>query len=343
MSRFVLLLSSLLFWSTVVTAQPVETVTVAAQELPRQRVLDGVVEAVRQATVSARITGEVAAVFFDVDEFVPKGKVILRFKDTEQKARLARARAALKEAEARFADAKQEFDRISGLFQKKAVSKAEFDRAKAGLEAAEARIEAARAALAEAEEQLAHTVVRAPYAGVVIERHVEAGETVRVGQPLMTGLSLEKLRVRVDVPQTVIDAVRRHQNATVVLADGTELIPESLTIFPVAHTASHTFRVRLRLPEGRHGLYPGMLVKTRIEVGRERRLVVPARAVAHRSEVTAVYVVDEEGRVRMRQVRLGRLLADGRQEILAGLEAGERVARDPIRAGVVLKQQAEAK
>ncbi len=320
-------------------AQSLETTPATLQELPRERVLDGVVEAVRQATVSARITGEVAAVYFDVDQFVPKGKVIVRFKDTEQKARVAQTRAALKEAEARFADAKQDFDRIADLYRKKAVSKAEFDRAKAALEAAEARIEAARAALAEATEQLEHTVVRAPYAGVVIERHVEPGETARVGQPLMTGLSLEKLRVRVDVPQTVIDAVRQRRQAQVQLPDGRRLASEQVTIFPVAHTASHTFRVRVLLPDGQHGLYPGMLVKTRFQVGQERRLVVPASAVAHRSEVTAVYVVDEAGGVHMRQVQLGRRLADGRQEILSGLEAGERVALDPIRAGQVLKQQ----
>jgi len=79
-------------------------------------------------------------------------------------------------------------------------------------------------------------------------------------------------------------------------------------------------------------------VKTRFEVGRERRLVIPAQAVAHRSEVTAVYVVDEKGGVHMRQVQLGRRFADGRQEVLAGLAAGEQVALDPIRAGVILKQ-----
>ncbi len=337
MTRFAALLLSLSFLVPA-AAEPLPTTAATLEELPRLRTLDGVVEAVQRATVSARITGEVAAVYFDVDEFVSKDKVILRFKDTEQKARVARARAALKEAEARYADAKQEFDRIAGLYREKAVSKADLDRAKAALEAAEARIEAARAALAEAEEQLAHTVVRAPYAGVVIERHVEPGETVRVGQPLMTGLSLEKLRVRVDVPQTVIDAVRARRRAEIIAPDGQCLESDRVTIFPVAHTASHTFRVRVRLPDGRHGLYPGMLVKARFEVGRERRLVIPAQAVAHRSEVTAVYVVDEDGRVHMRQVQLGRRLADGRQEILAGLEAGERVALDPIRAGVVLKQ-----
>lgn len=338
MTRFAALLLTVFLIAPAAAEEPLPTVPAALQELPRLRTLDGVVEAVQRATVSARITGEVAEVYFDVDEFVPKGKVILRFKDTEQKARVARARAALKEAEARYADAKQEFDRIAGLYRKKAVSKADLDRAKAALEAAEARIEAARAALAEAEEQLAHTVVRAPYAGVVIERHVEPGETVRVGQPLMTGLSLEKLRVRVDVPQTVIDAVRARRLAEIIAPDGQRLESDQVTIFPVAHTASHTFRVRVRLPDGRHGLYPGMLVKARFEVGRERRLVIPAQAVAHRSEVTAVYVVDEDGRVHMRQVQLGRRLADGRQEILSGLQAGERVALDPIRAGVILKQ-----
>ena len=79
-----------------------------------------------------------------------------------------------------------------------------------------------------------------------------------------------------------------------------------------------------------------MFVKAAFVVGEARRLLVPTSALLRRSEVTGVYVVDDQGQVRMRQVRVGGTF-DSRTEVLAGLRAGERVAADPVKAGIYLK------
>jgi len=83
-----------------------------------------------------------------------------------------------------------------------------------------------------------------------------------------------------------------------------------------------------------------MFVKTAFAIDAEKALVIPASAVVRRSEVTAAYVVDEQGHIRMRHIRVARLLEDGRATVLAGLTQGEAVATDPVAAGVALKQQA---
>ncbi|MDZ7786679.1 MAG: efflux RND transporter periplasmic adaptor subunit [Halofilum sp. (in: g-proteobacteria)] len=322
---------------------------VAAAELPTaparlapvtdEQLLDGVVEAVNRSTVSAQTTGRVVALPFDVDDYVEQGEVIVRLRDNEQQARLERARANLEEARARLAQARAEYERIREVFEQDLVSRSEMDRARAEYESARARVEAARAALEEARQQLEHTVVRAPYAGIVVERHIELGETASVGQPLMTGLSLEHLRVLVQVPQQHITALREHQAARVLLPGGASIEAQSLRIFPYADEATHTFRVRVTLPEGRHGIYPGMLVKTAFVRGQTERLLVPGSAVVHRSEVTAVYVRGDDGRLEFRQVRVGTPLADGRVPVLAGLDAGETVVTDPVAAAVALKER----
>jgi multidrug resistance efflux pump len=82
------------------------------------------------------------------------------------------------------------------------------------------RFEAARAAVREAGEQVDYTVVRAPYSGILTERHVQVGETVRPGQPLVSGLSLAQLRVEVEIPQGDLAAIREQSKAAILLDDG---------------------------------------------------------------------------------------------------------------------------
>jgi multidrug efflux pump subunit AcrA (membrane-fusion protein) len=107
-----------------------------------------------------------------------------------------------------------------------------------------------------------------------------------------------------------------------------------VTVVPAADPRTHTTRVRLELPEDVRGVYPGVFARAHFVVGREPRLLVLREAVLRRSEVTAVYVVDDQGFPRLRQVRLGTVSDEHAIEVLAGLKAGERVALDPVKAGM---------
>jgi len=325
-------------WVTAASALdvPFATLTVSYETAPRERVWDGTVEAVKQATVSAQTSGRVAEIFYDVDDFVEAGAPIMRFTDTEQRAALDGARAALQEADARAAETESEFARVATMFENGTVARARYDQAQANRNAAAARLESARAGVMNAEEQLEYTVVRAPYAGIVSRRHVAVGELVRPGAPLMSGLSLESVRVIVDVPQSMLDSIREIGRANVYVGERT-IAAESLTFFPVADPATNTFRVRASLPAGHVTLYPGTFVKIGFVVGETERLLLPASALVQRSELTAVYVVGDEA-VTLRQVRVGRRYGD-RIEVLAGLGAGEAVALDPVAAGVYLQER----
>jgi len=310
----------------VAAEEPLSTARVVYKTVPHEDLFDAVIEAVNRATVSAQVSGTVVELNFDVDDYVAKDEVILRFRDKEQ-------RAAVDAAEARYEEARAEYRRMQEIFDRGLVARSAYDKAQAAFESAKAALEQAR-------ERLKHTVVRAPFAGIVVERHIELGETANPGQPLMTGLSLEHLRAVAHVPQRHIKAVRDLAKARVVLdRNGDSLVGQELTISPYADPKSHTFKVRVVLPEGQHGVYPGMFTKVAFVTGERRRLVIPREAVVHRSEVTAVYVVAEDGRVGFRQVRVGRALDGGRVEVLSGLEPGEAVALDPVRAGIRLKEQ----
>jgi RND family efflux transporter MFP subunit len=294
---------------------------------------------VNRSTVAAQTSARVEEILFDVGDYVEKGAVIIRFRATEQQARLDSAAAALREALARLTDAEVNYNRVREVHGRGLLPKAELDRAEADLKSARARVEAARAAGDEAREGLEHTVIRSPYAGIVVERHIEVGETATPGRPLMTGLSLEHLRAVVDIPQSAIAPLREHRSTRVILPDGTSLEAGDLRIPPGADPTTHTFRVLVSLPEGSHGVYPGMLVKVAFASGTGETLLVPAAALVQRSEVTGVYVVDDGDRIAFRYVRAGSPAPDGRIPILAGVEPGERVALDPIAAGMAYKRQ----
>ena len=319
---------------------PFETTVADVARAPLERVYDGTVEAVNQATMSAQTAGRIAEVFYDVDDYVEPGDPIVRFTDVEQQSTLRQAKANLEAALARQKQAIAEFSRAEGLFESGSSSKREYDQALAARDAAVANVAAARSAVETTEQQLEYTLVRAPYAGIVTERHVEVGEAVSVGQPLMSGLSLESLRVVVNLPQQVAAKVREHKQAWIFTDEG-RVEADTITIFPFADSASNTFTARVELPQGQFGLYPGMFVKVAFVIGDAERLLVPTRALLRRSEVTGVYVVSEDGEVRLRQVRAGNTF-DDLTEILAGLGEGERVALDPVRTGIYVKSQAVA-
>ncbi len=303
--------------------------------------LDGIVEAINRTTVSAQTSGQVEAILYDVDDFVEKGDVIARLRDTEHRARLAQAAAELKSASAQLEQARDDYSRTEGLYQQQNVSESAMDQAEADLESAKARLDSAQANLEQAQEQLEYTQIRAPYSGIVTRRHVELGEVASPGSAVMSGISLEELRVIIDVPQSAIPAVRERGEIKIYLPNGEVTEPSRITVFPFADLGSNTFKVRADLEANTEGLFPGMFVKTAIITGDKEELTIPSAAVVYRSEVTGAYVVSDDGRIRLRKIRTGSSL-DGEIVVLSGLSPGERVALDPIAAGVALKRQADA-
>ncbi len=319
-----------------------QAIVVTAESVADEVRFDATLEAVFQATVAAQTNARVEEVLFDVGDYVEKGQLIVRFRATEQQARESSAQAAVREAEARLVDARSEYNRTKDLAARGVLSKAALDKATAALKSVQAQVESAKAALREAGEQLAHTEVRAPYAGIVVQRHIEPGETATVGKPLMTGLSLEHLRAVVEVPQQAIGAVHSRRQARVILPDGKSVDASELRIPPSADANTHTFRVLVTLPEGEYGVYPGTLVKVAFVRDERQALLLPSSAVIHRSELTAVYVLDANGWPTLRYVRVGSPMRDGRIPVLSGLDEGDRVAADPIAAAQTLKSAATA-
>lgn len=329
-----------------VDAHPLQTTTIDVASVARELRFDGVIEAVNQATVAAQTSGRVIELPFDVGEYVKQGDVIVRITATEQKARARGAEANLRAANAQLAETQKQFARVKDLVDRKLMAQADLDRARAALDSAAAQANAAREGLTQAQTQADYTEIRAPYSGLVVKRLVDVGETVGVGTPLMSGLSLEHLRAVVDVPQQHIAAVRTYLRARVILPDGQSVASTMIRVPPSADASSHTFRLLVTLPEGAFigeggGVFPGTLVKVAFIAGEEQRLLLPPQSLVQRAELSAAYVVGSDGRPSLRYIRAGAPAVDGRIPVLSGLTPGEKVALDPLAAGRAYRMQTD--
>ena len=323
-------------------AEPLATAPVEYRQADDIYSADGTVEAVKQTTVAAQISGRVVEIRFDAGDRVKKGEVIVRIDEREASDALAGSRAQLAQAQATLVNARAVYERTRGLFDQKFVSQAALDKALADYRAAQAQLEGAAAAVSQAGTVKSFATVTAPYSGVVAARHVELGETVQPGKPLMTGFVPEDLRVVADVPQQRVARIGKDTTAVIELGNARERVTaSSITVLPAADARTHTTRVRLGLPGYVPGTYPGMYARVLFILGQARRLAIPAAAVVRRTELTGAYLVSEQGEVRFRQIRLGEAIGEDAVEVLAGLRAGEKVALDPVKAAIALKNQTD--
>jgi RND family efflux transporter MFP subunit len=312
-----------------------KTAAVELREVELTTSAEAVMEAVRQSTVSAQISGRIVELRFDVGDYVKKGEVIARIDERSAARALEASEAQVLEAQAALANARSQYERSKQLLAQKFISQAALDQAEATYKAAQARVGALVAGAGQAATERSYATVLAPYSGVVMARHVELGEMASPGRPLMTGFDPSTLRVVATVPQTEVAAIQAGGKARIEVPSlGRWVDVKTMTIVPAADPRTHTTRIRLELPADVRGVYPGVYARAHFVIGKAPRLLVPRAAVVRRSEVTAVYVVDEQGRAHMRQVRLGSAGDEASVEVLAGLKQGERVALEPIKAGM---------
>lgn len=316
-------------------AEPLTVAPVEYREVAQTYSVEGLVEATRQSTVSAQIGGRVKEINFDVGDRVNKGQVILRIDEREAVQALAGSQAQVVQAQANAQNAKSTYERSRQLFAQKFISQAALDKAQADYKVALAQSAASEAGAGQASLAHGYTAVVAPYGGVVAARMVELGEMVMPGKPLMTGFDPAEMRVVVSVPQYKMADIGIKPEAMVEVPSLSRRISAaSIKVQPIADARTHSTQVRVYLPANEAGIYPGMFVRAHFVVGKVRKMVIPASAVLRRSEVVAAYVVDANGVASLRQIRVGDAADEDLVEVLSGLKEGEKVARDPVKAGM---------
>ncbi len=305
------------------------SVVVQAREVDLAFPVEATVEAVRQATVAAQVAGRVLDVRVDAGQRVKQGELLMRIDAREAAGSDASAKASL-------AQARAAYERTKNLHVQKFVSKAALDQAEAAYKAAEGAVLSSGAGLS-------HGTVTAPMSGLVAQRHTEVGEMATPGKPLVTIYDPKGLRVIASLPQYKLSELKKSAKARVELPESGRWIDVvKIEILPTVDPRSHTATARLYLPDNLEGPVPGIYARAHFTVGQAKKLTLPPAAVLRRGEVTAVYVLDDKGAARLRQVRLGEAVAGGELEVLAGINSGERVSLTPQKTGIDAKAAASA-
>jgi len=331
------------------TPLEVETATAARTALPQALEGGGLVLATLTATVASRLLADVRTVHVTAGDRVRRGQPLVTLDDRDLAASRAQADASATAvtrsrtaataeraaAVAALSLAEVTHGRIAGLHEKRAATTQELDQARATLTAAEARLAAIDARLTEvaaaitaaeaardgAAIGLSHTILRAPFDGIVGLVSVDPGNQVAPGTPVAR---IESPGRRVDIS---LDAARA---AGVTVGDAAEIRlddrPDALpgTVAEIARTVEaglQSVTLKIALADDTEAAV-GRFARVRVAGAPRDALAVPDTAVVRRGQLAAVFVVDEDQRARFRLVSVGGAM-DGLTEILAGLEAGE--------------------
>lgn len=310
--------------------------------------VDGVVEAVRQTRLSTQVAGAIVALQVKAGDRVKAGQELLRIDASAAQQGVAASASQVEAAQAQLKVAASELARQKQLHQKQYISQAALERSQAQWEAAQAQVNALQAQTRVAQTQSGFFLLKAPYAGIVSEVAVTLGDMALPGRPLLTLHDPSALRVTAAVPQallgslsTRLDQVRYEING--MGGSATRLQPAAVELLPTLDAASHTAQIRLTLPPAAadKALMPGLFARVWLPVGGSakagpQRLFLPASAILRRAELTAAYVVDAQGKPRLRQIRLGRVAGD-QVEVLTGLRPDDKVAADPQAAAAAAR------
>ncbi|HEY0705591.1 MAG TPA: efflux RND transporter periplasmic adaptor subunit [Polyangia bacterium] len=313
------------------TGAPVAVKAVAVEEraMPRSLRLAGTLIASEESEVAAGVAGKIVETFVERGVYLKKGQPIARID-----ARLAAA--ASEEASAQLASSrvqrelsKTDCERTQRMFDKGAISKADYDRSHAACTAAQFTESAAAARTLSTGTVLRDSTIRAPFAGVIAERVISPGEYVRADSKVVTLMAVDSLRLELTVPEAYVAQVQDKMELTFrTAAGGNDATAKSQRavvryVGPAVRRQSRDLVVEAVVENADRKLRPGMFVVAHLELGDATSPVVPRAAIRSEGSMHRVFVIANQ-QLEERLVQLGEE-RDGLVAVLTGVHKGDKV------------------
>lgn len=306
----------------------------------------GTIKAKTVNTVASRVMGTITSIKVKEGDRVVAGQVLLTVDDSDVLQKVQGAREGYREAEKALEAANENrkmvditYQRYKKLYADKALSGQEFDQMEAQKNVADIDYERAKAAVGRAEAGLneakvfhGFSRVTSPVSGVVTEKKIELGSMAVPGMPLLTVEDNSAYRVEISGDEKLAGKIRRGMDALVIGDAIYREIKGTVTeVIPSVDPVSRSFLVKIAI--NGEGLRNGSYVKVSLPIGRKDVLLVPARSIVERGQLTGVYIVDENSVIKYRLVKAGRKYGD-RVEILSGLKPRDRTVVEGVEKAV---------
>lgn len=327
----------------------------------------GYVTATKKASVSSKITGKIASLLVEEGWIVKKDQIIAELEKEEAYALKKQAEAQLEMskknlivAKEDFKEAERQFLRYKNLFERGLVPKANYElyetnlnKAMATVEALEAQIKVYSAALEQARVSLENTIIRAPFAGVILTKNADIGDivtpigaAVTAKASVVTMADLSTLYVETDVSEAYIEKVKVGQPCIIRL----DAFPNKIyrgkvySIIPTADRTKASITVKISFLQKDKNILPDMSAKVSFlsrELKEEENnpiLVVNKKAIIKEKDKNFVFLI-KDNRVNKTYVSLGKEINEN-MEILSGLSYGDKLVLNPPKG---LKDRAKVK
>lgn len=310
---------------------PGDLYTVGSGELRRVLPLSGALRALNQASVKARVAGEVQQVLVREGEAVKEGQVLARIDAADYQAKVDQARGSLVASQGQLDIATQTRNNNQVLLDKGFISRNAFDTAASQFDIARANVDSARGALDVARKALSDTVVRSPMTGLISARNVQPGEKVAVDGKLLDVVDLSQMELEAPVPTNDILKVQTGQEVQVSV----EGLPQQVAgkvvrINPATQSGSRSIMVYVRIDNPQGLLRAGMFADASLTLEKKAQaLSAPATAIQLEDGRAYVYAI-ENGALARRPVVTGlqgRAEDGNAVEIVSGLAAGAQIVK----------------
>ena len=264
---------------------------VASDTLATGPAVSGTLAAEQQAQVRAEASGTVLRVNAEAGQRVPRGALLAQIEQQATGDVVASARAGVAAAQSTFELAEREVQRSETLFAAGAVAERDVETARRALDAARSQVANARAQLASAQQQFSGTRVTAPFAGIVSERAVNAGDVVTPGAPMFTIVDPGTMRYEASVPAAEIGQVRVGAPVRFTVSGYPDRTFEGRVtrVNPVADPTTRQVRILVSVPNEGGTLVGGLFAEGRVASERRPALVAPLSALDERGVTPVVY------------------------------------------------------
>lgn len=306
----------------------VDLTTIEARELRLSLAVSGSLAPATQATVKAKVPGEIRASLVREGMKVASGQVLARLDTADLQARFATQQATLEEAQARLSMAKKNSATNQALLKQNFISQTAFDTTQNNVELVQANVKSAVSQLEIARLAMAYTVIQAPINGIVSKRHAQVGEKVSPDMPLFTIVDLSRLILEAQVPASEIPRVSAGQEVIFNVDGfaGRRFSGKVARINPATEAGSRAMLVYIEVDNADGSLRGGMFAKGSITLEKSAaRPLVPLIALREENGGSVVYRI-ENGLVLAQKVKLGMRSEDeGLAEVTEGLSSGASI------------------